>query len=437
MSDPFRQFFLDTVQNLVQKKPCIESLYKLLSIVSPDLTFHHLISTLSSKNSHINSTTDPTVKAFKLIKLRIHPDKHPSDPRVTQLFQDVQNFYDACSSCSVVSSGATKGSSVSDNLNSRKRPRTTLGEIAVKYPEMYNVITNSPHVSLQNPHPPQQSSDRNISITTQTLPVVLAYKCINARGALAHGKKITHGFSWRDVERRNSQNFEGGVRGIFDMHGGTKELRSVYEVKEELVSHGPVISVSFHLMEQYMRQVDTSYESHNKTRDCVDHAIYGNAFLKENVGMLQELLIVGWELSSFGESWLIQPLTCTSSENTLSPNYIPIGFNQFDINDLCLAPKSSFENLPWQPGPYFDTDFRDAPEWRKWTQMDLPLSSSEFQTLANCFAENGLIHAASTGKLFVIRDRKKFAHSESYCLKEVRWDENAKEWVATVHLIPS
>ena len=36
-------------------------------------------------------------KSFKILKLRIHPDKHPMTSSIaTKLFQDVQTFYDDC-----------------------------------------------------------------------------------------------------------------------------------------------------------------------------------------------------------------------------------------------------------------------------------------------------------------------------------------------------
>mmetsp|Transcript_14783 Transcript_14783/g.21120 ORF Transcript_14783/g.21120 Transcript_14783/m.21120 type:complete len:449 (+) Transcript_14783:61-1407(+) len=448
MTDPFRQFFLDTVNDLIQKNPNADSLLNLLKIVSPSITSENIFNSLSSRGNP-DSGSDVTLKAFKLLKLRIHPDKHPTDARVTQLFQDVQIFYDSCFSSKIVSSAAcNEDFSPRNNCNSRKRPRTshTNSEMAVKYPESFDILSKYPYVCLQNPKPPLKA-DKNLSITSKNLAPMLAYKCINARGALAHGKKITSGFSWRDVEKRVNQHTDCTVKQIFDFHGGTKQLTTVQEIKDELVNRGPVISVSFSVVEEYIKQFKVSessidsMQSHKSDKGEMCQ-LYGDLFLQERIGNVQEMMIVGWTLTMFGESWLIQPLTnyddniksCTSPQ---SCSFVPIGVNQFGINDLCLSPKSSFENLPWQPGPYFDSDFKDAPEWRLWKEMDLPLSSCEFQTLAKCFGEKGLIHAALSEKGFVIRDKKRLAHSETYSLKEVRWDENTKEWVATVHLIPS
>ena len=55
---------------------------------------------------------------------------------------------------------------------------------------------------------------------------------------------------------------------------------------------------------------------------------------------------------------------------------IPIGLHQFAIDDLCLAPVNSFEDTPWEPGPYLDLDLTQevAQVWRNWKGIDYSLS---------------------------------------------------------------
>ena len=43
MSDPFRQFFLDTVDKTINQEPNEESLFDLLQIVSPTLTLDKML----------------------------------------------------------------------------------------------------------------------------------------------------------------------------------------------------------------------------------------------------------------------------------------------------------------------------------------------------------------------------------------------------------
>lgn len=152
------------------------------------------------------------------------------------------------------------------------------------------------------------------------------------------------------------------------------------------------------------------------------------AFSKENIGMIHELLIVGWKLTPYGEAWQVYPIVDYGRSSVES---IAIGFGQFDIDTLCLAPNSNLDHLSWQPGPYFDMDFTDAPKWRDWKEMDLPCSEKELQSLAKC-CKNGFVHSANNKDTFVIRNKMKHAHSATYCVKNIRLDIPTSEWIATV-----
>jgi len=463
MTDPFRQFFLNTIEDILKEEPSKESLHKLLITATPNLTVDQIVlsSCARKNNTNRNNSADgnASLKALKTLKSRVHPDKHPQDKRATELFQSIQIFYDDC-----ISSPQPKPSSSLNNSRKRRKQSTIL-ITEQNFPSEFDTTVNCPHMKLHHPRPPSSSNNSHDKATTTAmsrqqvnsinLPFVQAFKCLNGRGALAHGRPITRHFSWEDVEQRQEEDVMGNQKLISDVFnsigGGTRELQSVREIKDEILNRGPVVSVSFHLCEAYLNQVKNRSGMDKRIssdENCGDCDLCGG-FLKKRVGGEHELLIVGWCLTSFGEMWKVLPLweSITDSDddddddddesNTEEemPSATLIGFGQFGIDDLCLAPESNLDHLSWQHGPYFDSNFIDVPEWREWKEMDLPLSGVEFQALAKCFKNTkGLVDAATTGACFVIRDQSKPAHSATYRLKEVRWEENTKEWIVTVLL---
>ena len=213
-------------------------------------------------------------------------------------------------------------------------------------------------------------------------------------------------------------------------------------MKDELMNNGPVVSVSFQLKKKYVNQLQNERVAFAQLYDNDKNDDDNNGRNNNNRGnnrkmkpnhkngncnktsIQHELLIVGWSLTPYGEAWNVQYLydnpngTYGSPPNSQNPSIIKIGFGQFNIDTLCLAPKSNLEHISWQNGPYFDVDFSDAPQWRKWLQMDLPASQSELILLGKCFEKK---KGMFSGDSFVIRDREKLAHSASYVLKNLRF----------------
>jgi hypothetical protein len=110
-ADPFRQFFLTTIQSIVRQDPNASSLLQLLQTVAPSLTV-----------DQISDSVDRN-KAFKLLKLRIHPDKHLSDlNQATKLFQDVQEFFHRC--CRQIEHGGAIAETSSSVQNRKRKSKT-------------------------------------------------------------------------------------------------------------------------------------------------------------------------------------------------------------------------------------------------------------------------------------------------------------------------
>lgn len=234
MTDPFRQFFLDTIETILQEEPNEDSLYKLLVTTSPNLSLDHIInarsisdsSASSSASSSVSSTTTLTTgtttnekrsKALRTLKSRIHPDKHPHDKRATYLFQNIQIFYDECcaaiesqsstpsgSSSSSSSCKSTGGGGGSSSKRGSKRHRPLSEQ---RFPLDFDAMEKWPHMKLHHPKiPPNDpnptkspSSPTTPNNVSNSLPLIQAFKCLNGRGALAHGRPITRHFLTTDT----------------------------------------------------------------------------------------------------------------------------------------------------------------------------------------------------------------------------------------------
>jgi hypothetical protein len=363
--DPFRQVFLDQVRVVVAKEASKESLYELLRIATPPLTIEDV--SIESRRK----------KAFMTLQLRIHPDKHPGSD-TTAIFQKVKAFYDDCCAAS----------NKKRKTNPVSPPNTSHGS----FPRDFHVNDKWPFLNIERipPCPSELSNDADLMALTVA-------QCINARGAIAHGQATELCYQINRIKRCNS------VKEAFDGYGGTRCLTSIDSIKKELTENGPVLSESFVL--------DPSFLS---------AGVYSPSFLHSRIGKKHELLIIGWKLTAFGEVWLVKPL------NERGGNLVHIAFGQFGIDTTCLAPVNNFENVKWQSGPSFNTTF-GATEWMTWPGMDMYVTSSELEALAECF-KSGLVSAVSKKETFVIRDKKKKAHSRRYYLNELTWNKDKKMW---------
>mmetsp|Transcript_5521 Transcript_5521/g.13841 ORF Transcript_5521/g.13841 Transcript_5521/m.13841 type:complete len:274 (+) Transcript_5521:28-849(+) len=254
MSDPFRRLFLDQVELTIKREPSRDSLLVLLQLALPGL-------------ANLGSAIEME-KSFKTLRARAHPDKHPQDVlRATRIYQDAQSFYHKCITSSSSSFYFGKASS---------KPASPTN---VNFPLEFNSIDKWPHIEYQKPWVTPE-------LTKEEMSRAVAYQCLNARGAIAHGQKIERKFNQTSVCHADVEAHKS-VEQMFSLRGGAKELSGINEIKEELRNNGPVVSTSFRPSEMFLSS---------------------NTISKSDHGHQSDILIVGWRQLSSGEVWIVQPL---------------------------------------------------------------------------------------------------------------------------------
>jgi hypothetical protein len=249
----FRKLFLQHIEDVVtNQEPSRESLMKLLQQGKPDFSDEDA-SNESARGS-----------AFRVLKGLIHPDKHPGDcaQTVTSLFQDVQTFYDRC--CIVMIAHHHGGS----NCNVARRRSPT----SVNYPLQFHVKDQWPFLEVVEPKISLFFADINHGLIAR----LIAYKCINSRGTIAHGKKAELFYSTEQVT-----GFEAcdSVKDAFFDVGGSKVLTDIDSIKEELMTSGPVVSTSFILARSFLNACEHS-----------------SSFDASLIDQVHPIVVVGWKL---------------------------------------------------------------------------------------------------------------------------------------------
>ena len=269
-ADPFAALFLRQIRTIISDKPSREALYQLLRSVSPELT---------EEDIYVPSTRN---KSFKELRLRIHPDKHQGDDSATSLFQDVPPFYDAC--CRRLNVPSKKN---------RPVPKAPPTKAPSTFPPEFNVTDKWSFVSWNHPITPNREA---LSNHKNSLDILTAYLCINARGAVAHGAKPGVLFSWNIVDK-NVAKYATAEQLFSEKFKGARRLEGVNAIKEELTTRGPVVSTSF-LMSQ----------------NFANTTAFSQAFDMQSINQKLPLLIVGWKLTAFGEVWLVHPPAAGSKQ---------------------------------------------------------------------------------------------------------------------------
>ena len=243
------------------------------------------------------------------------------------------------------------------------------------------------------PQPPDKLTSGKV------LAPLIAYQCINARGAIAHGKRPSLIYSWENAYACVGSS----VQEVLEKHGGYRTIigGKIDEIKVELIHRGPVISFSF-----------------IPTKSLA--AKFGESILQSRIKKHHYCLLTGWKLTEFGEVWLVQ------SYHGNDVLQIPIG--QFNIEETVIFPKDNFKNVTWQQGPYFDRDMSNDEKWFDLSEIEFILTSNELEDFISIFGAIGINQIISEKVRFVLRDVKCVAHSRSCKLKEVQFDRSMKMW---------
>ncbi|GFH47581.1 predicted protein [Chaetoceros tenuissimus] len=311
-------------------------------------------------------------KHFKKLRAEIHPDKHRNCKRANQLFQSLTDFYEE-------SLGENKSTPV------RKRTKTSY------FPLNFSSNEKWPYVNArQMTYIPKEKS----------IGSLVAYQCINSRGSIVHGKKTRYSYSPKD------KNDQRSAKKVFEAIGGYKLLSTPDEIKAELMARGPIVSTSFQLSNAFLSSVE-------------DRNRFFNSNLKSKV---HDVLITGWKHTSMGEVWQICPLVYETLE--VEEECFNIGFGQYDIDRVCVAPKNTFEGWSWESGPYFQKSMsNERDEWYSWQIMNFSIDSKQLEELSEAVGGD-LIDAATSKKKFTLQDSRKKAHSRSCILKNVKHEKD-------------
>jgi len=323
------------------------------------------------------------IRSFRFSKLPIliHPDKQPNDSNATRRFQDTQTFYVSC--CALLNTKPKK-----KNPKGRTSPRS------VNIPHAFHVQDKWPFLSDVTAAPILPTGADQ---TEHDVARTIAYKCINYRGAIAHGKCTGLVYRYAQV----SASARVSASKVLESFGGAKLLESVDDIKAEIMANGPVISTSFLLMQVFL--------------NACEHCSSFSSSLKDEC---HALLIVGWKVSSFGEMWLVRSIR--------GNNDIPIAIGQYSIEEDVIAPKSDLFRNPWQPvDRSFDVDLSGF-DWYTWTGISTNIDSTKLEPLFKALGCSWA-KALNLRKRFYIREKGKEAKSREAYLTNIEWMEN-KMW---------
>lgn len=304
-----------TQRRVLMKEHSKENLLHMLQLVAPEMTLQEL------KNDQLRVTV------MKKLLVQIHPSNFTENQDAQNIYEDVQTFYDAC--CSRMN-GEKSGSNQMKWLQRRnqKSPNTVV-ELVVQFNVRQKWHWLQGYLRPLSPNKIESG---------KVLAPLVAYQCINCRGAIAHGKRPSLIYSWENVESCRGKS----VMDILDKHGGYKSLtgRQVDEIKIEIIKNGPVISFSFIPSSSF----------------ALEHS---DSIVKSRIKKHHYALIVGWKLTEYGSVWLVQSY---NGETTFE---VPVG--QCSIDETILVPKDDFSNVTWQCGPYYD---KDMSSFRGWLQSE-------------------------------------------------------------------
>jgi hypothetical protein len=380
MTDDSSPRFLEHVRIVIgSEEPSADSLYKLLKMASPSLAKIDLM-TESSRSGAISQL---------LHDINTYGEANGD---TCELIESVQAFVNGYCNHLASSNHVTRKRKAIPITPSSSSHRSRI------YPDDFHVQDKWKFLDI-NMIQPQLSA----SVDNDLVGGLVAVHCINARGAIAHGLMPGNFYELHQVKDRD-------VERIFDrLGGGVKYLRSPNAIKEELMEHGPVVSVSF-----------------IPDRACVSAVgVHPASLIKSGAETKHELLIVGWQRKDYMPCWLVKR---PSPHNHDRP--IEIAMRNFGIDDLCLAPTRSFQDVPWQSGPYFDVPHLPK-GWMQFPSLTLHINCADLKTLEGILDERMMVTIDEERRI-VVRDKHRLAHSRRFCPRLLDWIAEEQLWSLTL-----
>ena len=453
--DLFNSYILSKVEIILHCEPDFESLHQILKISSPQLTLDEVL--IESKRK----------KAYRILLAKVHPDKNLQKDSATNLFQEVQLFYKiACSKLPMMQevdsekiiydrdinkknsddhTSSKENNQRSANMRhektspfgsdrnkknsqshfqhkthrfreSTRKSSTPCGaKVAatdsmsqegqsVKQPSNFHVSEKWHYITYGHKATSQSA------IGTKYLLHNVVSQCINARGSIAHGRKPTQLFQWwNDVSFLQRDSIED----MLSQYGGAYKLSNITSIKEELMTRGPVISLSFRPTKEFLN----SYKNPNKSYSMTHKTL--------------PVLILGWKSTEKdGECWVIHPFDVYNIDEAI---LIPCG--QMELDHECVVPKGNFLDMCWQSGAYFDINLTKSPGWRFVDDVEIMLKSKELEMLGKCIGEKGFSSASNQSSTFILRDAKRIAHSRECEITNLAWNDSTNLWKVKIHFI--
>lgn len=366
MDTHFARIVLKQVDQALLKNPSRETLLGLLQIADPSFADNYLC---------VDKKRESVLRSLNLL---IHPDKHPGDRQAKRRFQETRLFYDACLPHLHSTKKRKRASPPSDAFPLQF-------SIQDKWPFLAKAII-TPRVAATLP-----------SLDAITVAKIVAYSCVNYRGAIAHGKRTELSYGYNNVEKNSAQS----ASQVLDGYGGYKNLISNDEIKKEIMLHGPVVSASFQIEKAFLKACENAH-----------------TFESSLVGQMHAVLLVGWKQTAFGEVWLIRSLKGKSD--------IPIAIGQYSLEEDVLAPLSDFSDYAWQNASKALDLYGLTRGWYSYSAFRYQISDDQLKCLFKALGCSWA-KALSSKTPFVVRDATKIAHSRYAYLMDIEWIESKKK----------
>ena len=391
----------------LQLEPCRATLLALLRIADPEISSDQL------DDKHCRNS------ALSALKVIIEEGSSESDKAVAsrrlghRFWQHPEEYFEKACQTPTLQTTASSPSSEQEPQQKKARTSSTVSPESSRpkksFPKNYHVQEQWPYLFTVN----QPEAPPGTQLDHASVSKAIGFKCINEYGAIAHEKDIE---IWYDIEHVMESGHEGicSASELLDSFGGHAKVDGIDEIKEHLMTKGPVISMSFRL-----------------TQEFYDHCKHSSCFEESLIGSKHPVLVVGWKSKPYGELLLIRSIRGDSD--------IPLVGSQFSVEDEVVVPRSDFSNHTWQnDSTVYKCDFGSDDD-RSWLHDPVftkvfpasGSSKSDILPMLLDILDCTLLEALSSRKPFVLMDFEKHAWSRTVFLKDVAWNKHGHHWEVT------